>query len=124
VSRRTRRRNDWRRAEQQPPRQVTALPQPVGRADVTTDPTVLALKLILAQLHDDGTGRVMPQLGHLIPLFDAREWGTVAGAIGYLLVQVVDGLRNGYGGTEGAIDAVTAQLAATVLGVQAADGGR
>lgn len=100
------------------------MPQKATDADLATDPTVLALKLILAQLHDDGTGRTMPLLGHLIPLFDAREWGTVAGAIGYLLTQVESGLVGGYGSREGAIDVVAAQLAATVLGAQAAEGGR
>lgn len=85
-------------------------PEPLHDGVIETDPAKLALKLILTQLHDDGTGRAMPIVGQLIPLFEAREWGTVAGAIGYLLANMVDGLVAGCGSRAAAIDTVMTQL--------------
>lgn len=115
MSRRTRRRNERRRTEQASPSPLDS-GQPGGdQPALETDPTTLALKLMLAHLQDDGTGRVMHVLGYLIPLFDAREWGTVAGTIGYLLEQTTGALERGYGGRAAAIDELTKVLAVKVL---------
>lgn len=80
-----------------------------------TDAAALALKLLLAHLQDDGTGRVMHVLPHLLPLFHGREWDTLGALIGHLLETSIAGLLDVYGSREAAIDAVSAQLAAKML---------
>jgi hypothetical protein len=73
-----------------------------------------ALRVILAGLDDNDARRQASVYGELTDL--ALEGQAVLFAIlGYLVARVASGLKRGYGDTTGAIDATTAQLAATVI---------
>ena len=73
----------------------------------------MALRLILLMLTEPDrtcTGRLLHEL---FDVYEKEGLGTIFGAIGYLLNQVVDGLERGYGGTPDAIDVVLEELGAS-----------
>ncbi len=81
-------------------------------------PKTVALRLILLMLTEPDrtiTGHILHEL------FDVNEkqgLGTIFGATGYLLNQVVDGLERGYGGTAGAVDVVLRGIGCSACGAR------